>query len=145
MLIAMHIPSLLIRGDQPSGSCAVVRLAPALGLMAGLAMVSSRQLGDRETPPDAPRAAVTWNLSIPAGKGRFQEACGEGQWPMAIVPLAGFDDRLWMVGQASAWSSADGIRWNARRKTDWGERAGAAFVFFDDKLWMLGGMKTEAK
>jgi hypothetical protein len=47
-----------------------------------------------------------------------------------------------MVGQKSAWSSRDGIRWTAQPKTDWGERAGMAFAFFEDKLWVLGGMKS---
>jgi hypothetical protein len=61
---------------------------------------------------------------------------------MAIVPLVGLEDKLWMVGQKSVWSSRDGIHWDAQAKTNWGERAGMAFAFFKGKLWMAGGMRA---
>ncbi len=84
----------------------------------------------------------TWVLSLPPGTGRFPEVCGEGQWPMAIVPLVALDGKLWMVAQKKVWSSSDGIRFTAQPKTDWQERAGMAYVFFKNKIWMLGGMRA---
>jgi hypothetical protein len=51
---------------------------------------------------------------------------------------------LFIVGQKSIWSSADGINWSSQPKTDWGERYGMAHVFFDNKIWMLGGMRSWA-
>ena len=83
-----------------------------------------------------------WRKAIEPGKGCFQENCAQGQWAMAIVPLTAFENKLFIVGQKSVWSSTDGINWNSQTKTDWGERAGMAYVFFDNKLWMLGGMRS---
>lgn len=87
-------------------------------------------------------ADYPWVMSLPPGTGRFPEVCGEGQWPMAIVPLVALEGKLWMVAQKNVWSSRDGIRFTAQPKTDWGERYGEAYVFFKNKIWMLGGMRA---
>lgn len=83
-----------------------------------------------------------WVRSIAPGNGCFPENCSKGQFPLAIIPLIAFDEKLWMISQKSIWSSVDGINWISQPKTDWGERSGMAYVFFDNKLWMMGGMKT---
>jgi len=81
------------------------------------------------------------NLAV-SGKGCFPPNCAAGKFPMAIVPLAGFDGKLYNIGDKSVWISADGVDWSAQPKTDWGARYGMQFAFFKNKLWMLGGMKT---
>jgi hypothetical protein len=89
----------------------MLRLRVSIGLcLCGLALLILSAGADDEPPTSRLTATGTWALTIPAGKGRFPEACGEGQWPMAIVPLVGLGGKLWMVGEKSIWSSRDGIR-----------------------------------
>jgi hypothetical protein len=97
-----------------------------------IATISILDVGQSREPDGAAssgsNAIAAWRLTIPPGK--------------AIVPLVGPDEQLWMVGQKYAWSSRDGIHWDAQAKSDWGERAGMAFASFNGKLWMLGGMSA---
>ena len=83
-----------------------------------------------------------WQKAVPPGRGCFQPDCREGQFPMAILPLVAFENKLWSIGDSRVWTSADGVAWQSQPKTDWGERYGMRFVFFKDRLWMMGGMKT---
>lgn len=83
-----------------------------------------------------------WKQVAPAGSGCFQGNCKSGQFAMAIKPLAGMDGDLFLVGDNTVWRSSDGIKWNSRSKTDWGERYGLAFAYFRDNLWMSGGMRS---
>ena len=83
-----------------------------------------------------------WEQVVKPGNGSFQENWKEGKWPMGIMPLIGFENKLWMIGQKLYWSSENGINWNANTKTDWGERHGMAIVYFKDKFWMFGGMRS---
>lgn len=82
-----------------------------------------------------------WQNLAASGKGCFPDNCKEGQFPMAIVPIKAFGEKLYSIGDKSVWISEDGIDWKSHPKTDWGERYGQ-FAFFAGKLWMLGGMKT---
>lgn len=75
-------------------------------------------------------------------KGCFLPNCQSGQFPMAVVPLVGFDNQLYSISDKSVWTSPNGISWNSQPKTDWGARHGMRFAFFKNKIWMLGGMKT---
>jgi len=81
-------------------------------------------------------------MEMRPGSGRFEDRWVENKWPMGIVPLVAFDDKLYMIGQKLTWISEDGIHWKAHSKTDWGERHGMSFSFFNGKLWMMGGMKA---
>lgn len=83
-----------------------------------------------------------WNLALQPGTGRFEEKWQEGKWPMALMPVVAFENKLWIIGCKNSWSSPDGITWTAHTKTDWGERHGMSYVFYKNKLWMLAGMKT---
>ena len=83
-----------------------------------------------------------WQNIVVSGKGCFPPKCAPGQFPMAVLPLVAFGDKLWSVGDKTVWTSGDGINWDSRPKTDWGERYGMTYVFFAGKIWMLGGMKT---
>lgn len=83
-----------------------------------------------------------WHKIVEEDKGRFPEKWAEGTWPMGIIPLIGFDQKLWMIGQDKSWSSENGTDWTAYPKADWGERHSMSFVFFKDKLWMTAGMKN---
>ena len=91
-----------------------------------------------------PSEHYEWRRVIEPGRGCFQDNCAQGRWAMAIVPLTAFENKLFIVGVKSVWSSADGVNWNSQPKTDWGERNGMAYLFFDNKLWMLGGMRSWA-
>lgn len=105
-----------------------------LGLVATLSIAASLSLRSE--------MGYLWEQIVLAGNGRFPDQCGSGHWPMGIIPLTGFREQLWMVGQQRVWSSFDGVTWNAQDKTDWGERHGMAFVVFRDAMWMMGGMKS---
>lgn len=83
-----------------------------------------------------------WKQVVKPGNGSFQEKWKDGKWPMALVPIIAFENKLWMIGHNKSWSSADGIRWAVHQKTDWGERYGMSYAFYKNKLWMLGGMRT---
>lgn len=83
-----------------------------------------------------------WKIVAPAGSGCFAPKCEAGQFPMAIVPVTGFDDKLYLIGDRTVWTSNDGVAWNApQAKTDWGERYGMRIAYFREQLWMLGGMR----
>jgi hypothetical protein len=124
----------------------VKRLTVIEGLLIALLAISTSTcviavtgglIGFKESPE-----GYKWRMAIEPGKGCFQENCAPGSWAMAIVPLTAFDNRLFIIGQKSIWSSSNGIKWSTQAKTDWGERNGMAYVFFDNKLWMLGGMRS---
>lgn len=87
-------------------------------------------------------AKYEWKLVAPAGSGCFPPKCSPGQFPMAVLPVAGFDDRLFAIGDRGVWTSADGTTWADDAKTDWGERYGMRFAYFRGQLWMLGGMRS---
>lgn len=88
------------------------------------------------------KSVYEWQNIAVSGKGCFPPSCAEGKFPMAILPLVAFDDKLYSIGDKRVWTSADGINWNSQPKTNWGERHGMQFAFFRNKVWMLGGMKT---
>lgn len=90
-------------------------------------------------------ATYTWQQMSPPGNGCFQDECVEGQWPMGIVPVAAFDDQLWMVGQTRAWSSLNGTTWTARPKADWQERISFPTVYFKGKLLSMGGLIYQSR
>lgn len=103
---------------------------------------ASLACGSGKTEHGAAPANYSWRRVIEQGKGCFQESgCAQGQWAMAIIPLAAFD-KLFIIGWKEVWTSADGINWASQAKTDWGERHGMVYVFFDNKMWMMGGMQT---
>src|SRR5687767_15154178 len=84
-----------------------------------------------------------WRLAAPAGSGCFQPNCEPGKFPMAVSPITGFGEKLYLIGDRAVWTSDDGVTWAAPRlKTDWQERYGHRYAYFNEKLWMLGGMKT---
>ena len=83
-----------------------------------------------------------WKQEVPPGNGSFEENWTPGKFPMGIIPLIAFDNKLFMVGKEKTWISEDGIHWTARAKTPWGERYGMSITFFNNKLWAMGGMKT---
>jgi hypothetical protein len=83
-----------------------------------------------------------WAKVAEAGSGCFAPNCREGQFAMAIKPIKAFDGKLFLIGDRNVWISGDGVNWESRPKTDWGERHGGQFAFFRGKLWMLGGMRT---
>jgi hypothetical protein len=88
------------------------------------------------------KESYEWKNVVVSGKGCFPPKCAEGQYPMAVLPLVGFDEKLYGIGDKRIWTSDDGIDWTSQPKTDWDERYGMRFAFFKNKLWMLGGMKT---
>ena len=110
-------------------------LAAHLALCSLVACASAPESGQTNV-------GYSWTLAVPPGNGRFPETCREGNWPMGIIPLPTPDNKLWMIGRTSVWSSTDGTNWSAQAKTDWGERAGQSYAFFNAKFWMLGGMTT---
>src|SRR5687768_6298113 len=86
-------------------------------------------------PPLGP-ISYRWDRALPWGSGAWQESWRPGRIPLAIRPVVGPDQRLWMVGGLGVWVSADGIRW--RRTTahpPWGNRFGAVTVSFRGELW----------
>jgi hypothetical protein len=88
------------------------------------------------------RESYRWTKVAEAGSGCFAPNCRDGQFAMAIKPIVAFGDKLFLVGDKNVWISGDGVNWETRPKTDWGERYGMQFAFFRGKLWMLGGMRT---
>lgn len=83
----------------------------------------------------------SWRQVAPRGSGTHQFEWKRGTYPSAIVPVIAFNKNLWMIGQKRAWSSRDGIRWEAFDKHDWGERISMAHVFFNNAYWVSGGME----
>lgn len=96
------------------------------------------------SPTPATEKSYRWSKVIDPGKGCFEENCTPGKWAMAIPLLVAFDNKLFVAGRGSVWSSADGLNWQSEPKTDWGQRHGMAYVFFDNKLWITGGMRSWA-
>jgi hypothetical protein len=88
------------------------------------------------------REAYEWAKVAEAGSGCFAPNCREGQFAMAIKPIPAFDGKLFLIGDKQVWISGDGVNWESRPKTDWGQRFGMQFAFFRGKLWMLGGMRS---
>ena len=84
--------------------------------------------------------AYEWVQVAPPGSGTHQYEWVPGTYPSAIVPVRGLNNDLWMIGQKRAWSSGDGVKWQAFEKHDWGERISMAHTFFDSTLWVSGGM-----
>ena len=82
-----------------------------------------------------------WTQVAPPGSGTHQYEWKPGTYPSAIVPLIAFNNDRWMVGQKRAWSSKDGIKWEAFEKYDWGERISMASVYFKNTFWISGGME----
>jgi hypothetical protein len=60
-----------------------------------------------------------WRQVAPPGSGTHQYEWKHGTYPSAIVPVVGANSDLWMIGQKKAWSSKDGITWQAYDKIDW--------------------------
>ena len=83
-----------------------------------------------------------WAKVAETGSGCFAPKCREGQFAMAVKPVVAFGDKLFIVGDNQVWISDDGVTWESRPKTDWGQRYGMQFAFFRGKLWMLGGMRS---
>ena len=66
---------------------------------------------------------------VTSGKGWLPAEVRRGQFPMAIVRLVAFENKLWSIGDKSVWTSADGVNWNSQPKTDWGARYGNVRLF----------------
>lgn len=88
-----------------------------------------------------PSPRYTWTQVAPPGSGTHQHEWKPGTYPSAVVPVKGWNDELWMIGQNKAWNSKDGIRWIDYDKDDWGERISVEQIFFKDRLWISGGME----
>ncbi len=84
--------------------------------------------------------AYKWTQVAPPGSGTHQHEWKPGTYPSAVVPVAGFGNDLWMIGQKKSWTSKDGIKWHAFDKHDWGERISMAHISFNNRLWVIGGM-----
>ena len=82
-----------------------------------------------------------WKQVAPPGSGTHQYEWKQGTYPSAIVPVVAFNGDVWMVGQKRAWSSTDGIRWEAFPKADWGERISMGYAYFNNTFWVTGGME----
>jgi hypothetical protein len=86
-----------------------------------------------------------WQQILPFGNGSPQNEWKAGTFPMGLKPILAFDSKLWIVGQKSSWTSADGKNWEQHPKADWGERISINQVFFNNKLWALGGTQYQAR
>ena len=82
-----------------------------------------------------------WEQLAPPGSGTHQHEWKPGTYASAIVPVKAFDAQLWMIGQKRAWSSKDGVRWQAFEKHDWGERISMNSIFFKGTFIVSGGME----
>jgi hypothetical protein len=86
--------------------------------------------------------SYNWTRAIEPGRGAFPSQWTEGQWPMAIQPVLGIGDKLWMVDSSSVWSSSDAINWErVATRLPWRPRSGMMIAYFDGKLWALGGQE----
>lgn len=90
--------------------------------------------------PDADTRPYIWKEVKQMGNGSFQTEWKTGTFPLALMPVKGANDHLWMPGQQAIWESADGLNWQKHDKADWGERISMIYVYFKDTLWMFGGM-----
>ena len=70
---------------------------------------------------------------------------GAGRFPLTLAPHIAYDDALWMVSQARAYSSPDGLTWTEHAKTDWGERIYESIIHFKGRMWMYGGLDYQAR
>ena len=82
----------------------------------------------------------TWQQLAPPGSGTHQHEWKPGTYPSAIVPIKSGNGELWMIGKKRAWSSQDGIKWQAFDKHDWGERISTSAIFFKGTFLVSGGM-----
>ena len=119
---------------------AVIVIAPAHLLMTH----ETRKGIANDSPKEEANKPHRWVQAIAAGRGQWPEAAKEGQWPLSVIPIVAFGDKLWMVGHGKAgnyvWYSSDGINWQkAQTNAGWGERYGMTRVFFDNKIWAMGG------
>jgi hypothetical protein len=86
-----------------------------------------------------------WQRVRPWGSGSWQESWTVGTVPLALQPVVGPDDKLWMIGGRGVWRSANGTDWErVASKLPWGDRYGAATVSFRGKLWVIGGEERPA-
>jgi hypothetical protein len=90
-------------------------------------------------------SGACWERAAPPGSGAFPGEWRPGKFPLGLVPIRAFRDELWMLAQAMAWSSGDGLSWAQQRKDDWGSRIGQAYVFFRGELWMSGGLEYDSR
>lgn len=71
---------------------------------------------------------------------------GVKTWPRWVVPVAGKDNKLWMIAEDATWSSSDGIKWTTiKNNAAQAFRPGASQIFFNGKFWLMGGMNTWAE
>jgi hypothetical protein len=102
-------------------------------------------VGPAPCPLDAmDGSGACWERVAPFGSGAFPAAWQPGKFPMGITPVVAFGS-LWMVGEAGAWSSGDGLTWTPHPKARWGDRIGEAVVFFRGQLWMFGGLDYQSR
>ncbi len=129
------------------------------GTALAMALLAGARGGPANSAPEIAASDYTWVQAIAPGRGQWPEACGPqskgmdpaarkrvgactpGYWPKASMPVTAFAGRLWMPQHShTAWHSADGIAWQQQAsRGGWGERYGAAVVFFKEKIWLLGG------
>src|SRR5687768_15465963 len=93
------------------------------GLMTAvtISLLSSSELLKKSMIADASPQYI-WQQLAPPGSGTHQHDWKKGTYPSAIVPVNTSDNKLWMIGRKRAWSSKDGVTWEAFDKHDWGER-----------------------
>lgn len=116
-------------------------------LIAGVGSLVTTSLYDRfdvlySIAEEKPSPKFKWTQASPAGTGSYQEGWTTGKWPMGFVPVSGPNNELWMIGQNKAWSSADGIHWDAHPKKDWGERIYMTRISFQNTLLAYGGVSV---
>ncbi len=87
-------------------------------------------------------APYRWRSVAPIGSGCSPPKCDQGKFPMAILPVAAPDGRLYSFGQSKVWISSNGTDWMTNDKTDWGERHGGELVYFRGAFWLFGGMRS---
>lgn len=98
------------------------------------------------SPDSATQAGYQWTQVRPFGSGAFQESWAPGRVPLALKPIPGPENRLWMVGGRGVWSSSDGVQWDrVQTELPWGDRFGAVTVYFRGELWSLGGEERSIK
>jgi len=77
---------------------------------------------------------LQWTRVLPPGSGAWQVSWTPGKVPLALKPLAGPGNRLWMIGGRGVWSSSDGLRWErVEALLPWGNRYGAVPVYFKER------------
>ena len=55
-----------------------------------------------------------------------------------------FKQRLWLLGKAGAWSSADGINWTSQGSgPPFSDRRAYGAVVYNDKIWLFGGIRGD--